>query len=65
MLFRCLWEGRIGNDATVKVLLKRLYLLMDDTSDRGVFEQMRASGGTVEASDDFQFGSMAYTTPRS
>ncbi|CAD6588699.1 MAG: hypothetical protein TREMPRED_005127, partial [Tremellales sp. Tagirdzhanova-0007] len=47
MLFRCLWEGRIGNDATVKVLLKRLYLLMDDTSDRGVFEQMRASGGTI------------------
>lgn len=53
MLLRCLWEGRIGNDANIKVLLKRLYLFMDDSSDRGVFGQLRASGGTLEASHVF------------
>ena len=47
-LFRCLWEGRTGNDAAVKVLLKKLYLLMDESSDRGVFGELRSKGGVME-----------------
>lgn len=48
LLLRCLWEGRVGNDTLVKVTLKKLYLLMDDTSDRGVFSEVRAKGGAIE-----------------
>lgn len=40
----------MGNDAIVKVTLKKLYLLMDDTSDRGVFNVVRANGGVAEVS---------------
>lgn len=57
ILFRCLWEGRIGNDSTVKALLKKLYLIMDDTSDRGLFDELRASGGVMQVRE---LGTMRY-----
>jgi len=53
MLLRSLWEGRIGNDVAVKVILKKLYLVMDDTSERGVFCDLRANGGVMSVSKLF------------
>ena len=50
LIFRCLWEGRIGNDSVVKSLLKHLYLLMDNMADQAVFHQLRANGGIIQVS---------------
>ncbi|WWD16802.1 hypothetical protein CI109_101234 [Kwoniella shandongensis] len=48
LLLRTLWEGRIGNDEAAKMTMKRIYVIMDLTADRGVFDALRASGGLLK-----------------
>lgn len=48
LILRCLWEGRIGNDAATRALLRRMYMFMDEGADQGVFDKDRARGGVVE-----------------
>ncbi|WVQ94355.1 hypothetical protein IAU59_001434 [Kwoniella sp. CBS 9459] len=45
LFLRCLWDGRIGNDESVKALLKRMYAVMDQASSEGTFYDMKANGG--------------------
>nr|ODO02711.1 hypothetical protein L204_01450 [Cryptococcus depauperatus CBS 7855] len=47
LLLRALWEGRIGNDAVAKGIMKKLYVLMDETADKKVFNSVRATGGVM------------------
>lgn len=48
LILRCLWEGRVGNDARVRSLLRRIYTTMDEAADASAFESSRAKGGVVE-----------------
>lgn len=48
MMLRCLWEGRIGNDAVVKSLLKRVYLSVDEALDENRFAAFKADGGMID-----------------
>lgn len=48
LLLRGLHDGRSGQDASAKAHLKRLYGLMDDAAESGVFNEMRANGGVVK-----------------
>ncbi|WVQ83509.1 hypothetical protein IAT38_005650 [Cryptococcus sp. DSM 104549] len=45
LLLRTLWEGRVGNDVVAKGMMKRVYGLMDETAEKGVFDQLRRDGG--------------------
>ena len=46
LAFRILWEGRLGNDETVKTLLREMYAAMDMASERG--GRFRQGGGLTE-----------------
>ncbi|TXT11000.1 hypothetical protein VHUM_01751 [Vanrija humicola] len=48
LLLRALYQGRIGEDNKVKLVLKSLYNLIDDSTDKGYLDAMRESGGIVE-----------------
>ncbi|ODN72825.1 hypothetical protein L202_08258 [Cryptococcus amylolentus CBS 6039] len=45
LTLKALWEGRRGDDAVTKAVLKQVYALMDMSSDKGTFNALRASGG--------------------
>ncbi|WVQ77813.1 hypothetical protein IAR50_007503 [Cryptococcus sp. DSM 104548] len=45
LILKALWEGRSGNDAVTKMVLKQVYGLMDLSSEKGTFSSLRASGG--------------------
>ncbi|KAL7419874.1 hypothetical protein Q5752_005790 [Cryptotrichosporon argae] len=48
LLLRALYEGRIGDDASVKAILKRVYAVMDLASELGVHRDLRRNGGVLE-----------------
>lgn len=52
LLFRGLHYGRAGEDQNAKAHFKRLYKLMDDAAESGVFNEMRRNGGVVNMSFD-------------
>ncbi|OCF42525.1 hypothetical protein I317_03641 [Kwoniella heveanensis CBS 569] len=47
MILQCLLDGRIGNDDSVKALLKRMYNMMDQAETDGTFYNLKARGGIV------------------
>ena len=63
LLLRSLWDGRIGNDLAVKSILKRIYLMMDDLSEKGVFSDLRANGGIIEVGRHPRFRRSLSATP--
>ena len=50
LLYRALWHGRSGDDAATKSLLKKVYLVMDQAADAGIFALIRANGGVLKVS---------------
>lgn len=48
LLFRCLWEDRIGHPLLVRRLRKQAFNLMDEAADRQLFADSRAMGGLHE-----------------
>ncbi|ORY27685.1 hypothetical protein BCR39DRAFT_537919 [Naematelia encephala] len=48
LLVRILFEGRNGNDPTVRRLLKKAYSLMDTSMERGTWSELKASGGLID-----------------
>ncbi|KAK4685187.1 hypothetical protein P7C73_g4969, partial [Tremellales sp. Uapishka_1] len=44
---RALWEGRIGNDVVAKRVIRKIYIVMDDATDRGIFLSLRATAGAT------------------
>jgi hypothetical protein len=47
-LYQALWQGRAGDDAAAKGLLKQVYLLVDQVAESGMFKKLRRSGGLVQ-----------------
>jgi hypothetical protein len=61
LIFRALWAGRTGDDKLVKSLLKGMYNLIDECSERGLMQQMRLQGGVVEVGDEPKMANYSYT----
>ncbi|EIW69189.1 hypothetical protein TREMEDRAFT_31472 [Tremella mesenterica DSM 1558] len=45
LLLKALWEGRRGNDSAVKGILKEVYRLMDEATEKGSLVDLRGNGG--------------------
>lgn len=45
LLYRCLWEGRMGRAAVVKTLRQCTFRLMDETIEKRLSAEARAHGG--------------------
>lgn len=56
LLYRCLWEGRLGKPQTVRRLRKEAFSLMDEAAERRLFSDARASGGLYEVCRDIHRG---------
>lgn len=50
LLFRCLWEGRVGRPQLVRRFRKEAFHLMDEAAERGAFAVARGIGGLQKVS---------------